>query len=289
MDVKQYVEKTGAARLRPYRLFILFIAIILLSSCTVFHEEQVQKIALIAPFEGRYREIGYDALYAVRLAIADSSVKTIDLLAIDDGGSIESAIDRAHAVQKDPAIKFVLALGPYSTASEVQTAYGDLPVLIVGHWNAQPTTENTFILASSAIDAQLNYHENDVFVKSDVPEIFASEILSLKQIPLLYSQDELARFHILSSSSLPDAEFHDRYINSAEFVPEPGLLTTLSYDAGAIAVEAIQNNVSLTAIDYQGLNGRIHFTDGYWQDAPIYEYVYDDSGRLVLSSDNPIK
>lgn len=281
--------KTGESTLRPYITISLLVLMILLSGCAVFRGEQVRKITLLAPFEGRYREIGYDALYAVRLAIAHSGITNIDLLAIDDGGSIDSAIDRAKAIQKDPSIEFILALGSYATVPEVQSAYGEIPILIIGHWNTKPQSDNIFMLTNPEIDEQLNYHANDVFIESDVPEIYASEILALKQVPLLFSEDELGAFHILNSSTLPDDNFYERYINSAEFVPEPSLLTTLSYDAGAIAVEAIQKSISLSDIDYQGINGRIRFSDNYWLDAPLYEYIYDDSGALILSSDNPVE
>jgi ABC-type branched-subunit amino acid transport system substrate-binding protein len=138
LTIWQMAVKSRRDTLRPYILLIFAVLIIILSGCMVFRGEQVRKIALLAPFEGRYREIGYDALYAVRLAIADSGITNIDLLAIDDGGSIKSAIDRAYAIRQDAAIEIVIALGSFATAPEVQVAYGDTPVIIVGHWNAAP-------------------------------------------------------------------------------------------------------------------------------------------------------
>jgi hypothetical protein len=275
------VNCMGKMDIRIHSLF--FICLAILSACTVFRGEQVHKIALLAPFEGRYREIGYDALYAVRLAIADSAITNIDLLAIDDGGSIESAIDRAKAIQEDSAIEVVLALGPYATVPEVQAAYGDIPVIIVGHWNAESLQENIFVLAHAEMSVQLTYHENRVFVESSTPEIYASEILALKQVPLLFNEDNLANLYILSSSTLADEAFYQRYIHSAQFVPEPGLLTTLSYDATGIALEVITtNDSSPTEIEYEGINGRIRFANGFWLDAPIHQYGYDHSGQLAI-------
>ncbi len=40
----------------------------LLSACAVKRTPTIYRIALLAPFEGRYREIGYNALYAARMA-----------------------------------------------------------------------------------------------------------------------------------------------------------------------------------------------------------------------------
>ncbi|MCS7070642.1 MAG: hypothetical protein NZM00_03995, partial [Anaerolinea sp.] len=61
------------------------IAIALLTGCTV--HQTAPRIALIAPFEGRYREVGYNALYAARLALADAE-SGVQLLPLDDGGSV---------------------------------------------------------------------------------------------------------------------------------------------------------------------------------------------------------
>jgi len=35
---------------------------------------------------------------------------------------------------------------------------------------------------------------------------------------------------------------------------------------------------------YEGINGTIQFTDGYWQDAPIHRYRFED-GQLFLVTD----
>ena len=69
------------------------------------------KLALLAPFEGRFREIGYNALYAIRLAFDDAKPRNIQLLAVDDGGSVESAVARVKALNLDPAVAAIIALG----------------------------------------------------------------------------------------------------------------------------------------------------------------------------------
>ena len=63
-------------------------------------------IALFAPFEGRYQEFGYDALYAARLALADQD-SVIDLVAYDDGSlfllRLPSRPDAVEATSRDPS------------------------------------------------------------------------------------------------------------------------------------------------------------------------------------------
>src|SRR5690349_2126250 len=44
-----------------------------LSGCAITPHELTPRIALLAPFEGRYREVGYNAYYAVRLAFVDAN------------------------------------------------------------------------------------------------------------------------------------------------------------------------------------------------------------------------
>lgn len=260
---------------------VALLLLLLLSGCAISRPSTIVKIALLAPFEGRYREIGYDALYAARLALADSGYDYIDLLAIDDGGSIESAIDRAHAIRHDPQIALTLLLGLQATDSQVQAAFGQHPLLIVGHWNAQPTGENVSILASREIDSRLSQPQPDsmtLLTESDLP-VVGSELFALKQIPMLYT--DLSGITVLSSASLAEADFTPRYLASDNFVPQPGLLTTLTYDATRLAIESIVSGAPQREAHYVGINGIIAFdADGYWQNAPLYEYFYEN-GILV--------
>src|SRR5688572_12765648 len=48
------------------------------------------KIGLVAPFEGRYRDVGYEVVYAVRLAVREANARggvaghVVELIALDD-------------------------------------------------------------------------------------------------------------------------------------------------------------------------------------------------------------
>jgi hypothetical protein len=257
-----------------------FLFALLLTGCAVFRGGQVQKIALLAPFEGRYREIGYDALYAARLALSDSGVQNTDLLAIDDGGSVETASIRAAAIRQDSSIEAIIALGIYATNDKVQAALGqEIPMLIVGHWNAEARQANVFILSSGYFSSALNW-EGEVTAIPDEGEVISSEILSLYQVPLLV--DEPGRLTIYSSASLPDEDFRQRFLDSSLFVPEPNLLATLSYDATGLLIQAILTDTTLREIRYEGINGTISFENFYWLDAPVNSYTYDETGHLIL-------
>lgn len=260
----------------------LMIAI-LLSGCAVVQGEEVAKIVLLAPFEGRYREVGYNALYAARLAFADSGVQNVDLYPVDDGGSPESAAQRAAAFQYDPTVKLVIILGIDAADESVQEALSPLPTIIVGHWDSAPSFSHVVMLANAAIDERLgemSFSSVTAAAEAEAP-LVGDEMLALQQFPLL--REDLTGITILSSASLPDAAFTARYGQGDPFAPEPGLLATLTYDAARLAIEAVRSNTPLTEIRYEGINGSIAFENGYWANAPLNEFGYRDSELLRVS------
>lgn len=250
----------------------------------------IQRLALLAPFEGRYREVGYNALYAARLAWQDFGNPEIELLPLDDGGAPSSAADRARALARDPLVKAVIALGYDAARPEVQTALNGTPLVIVGHWQAQPVTDSTFILASPELPTLLSAPADvDVVDAARLPApITGGEVFALRQFPHL--APAVSAVTILSSAALPDAAFVERYRSSGLYAPPPSLLTSLAYDATAMALQALEEAdpaAAMRAMTYNGLNGVIRFQAGYWADAPIRRYRYDPdclrrSGDLCL-------
>lgn len=242
---------------------------------------QVKRIALLAPFESTYREIGYDALYPVKLALADEGFADVQLLSIDDGGSIEHAILRAQALDNDPDVYLTLVAGPIATDRRVLDRLHDTPVVIIGDWNAAPSA-SVFLLASEAINTQVTSQTADVYEAAMLNEAIGSDLFGLKSLGSM--TQNRSNLTILTSAAPPSADFRARLLASELYVPAPGLLTTLAYDAGTMAARAVaQSNTRadvlavLRVLKIDGLNGEIHFnTAGYWADAPIYPYQYTD-------------
>lgn len=256
------------------------------SACAVIQTPPVYRIALLAPFEGRYREVGYDLLYAARLALNEGGYANIELLPMDNGGSIKIARERAAALAANPAVKVAMIAGYAAVETSTQAAFGDMPIIVIGHWGAQPTTERVFILANHELDTQFDAPPQiGVTEAAEYPApVTGSEVFALKQFPLL--RDNLSAITILSSATLPAAAFTERYLASDLFVPPPGLLVTLAYDATHIAAQSInasraQVHEGLQQIEYSGINGTIRFQDGYWANAPINAYRYDDNRQLT--------
>jgi ABC-type branched-subunit amino acid transport system substrate-binding protein len=246
----------------------------------------MQRIALLAPFEGRNSEVGYDAHYAARLALADAGNLSVELVAIDDGGSVTNAVDRARALAKDPLVRAVIAVGYDAASKDTQAALARLPMLVVGHWQAQPETATVFILGSQRLSSILttpsSFHNVTDAGQINFPAV-GGEVFALQQFPLL--NPDYRKVTIASSASLPDETFRERFMNSGLYVPEPGLLATLTYDAVGMVLEAMQQDDVTTALasqSYEGLNGTIQFEDGYWVNAPIHYYQYRGDGELVM-------
>lgn len=99
---------------------MVFLVLILLSACQSV--APVVKVGLVAPFEGREREIGYDVLYSARLAVREINAAggiggtRIALVALDDGGDTEFAAATADSLLIDPQV-----------------------VAVVGHWLPETT------------------------------------------------------------------------------------------------------------------------------------------------------
>jgi branched-chain amino acid transport system substrate-binding protein len=97
-------------------LLLILIASLVLTGCNAESYTQtrpVVKIGLIAPFEGLYRESGYEALAAMRSAIADSPLADqagVDLLplALDDSADPDRSGRAAAKMLADPAVAAVV-------------------------------------------------------------------------------------------------------------------------------------------------------------------------------------
>jgi len=85
------------------------------------------KIGLSAPFEGLYRDLGYEALHAVRMAVrernADGGVAQrylVELVALNDLNEADKAVEQARKMAVDPGVLGVL--GGWSQETEGATS-----------------------------------------------------------------------------------------------------------------------------------------------------------------------
>ena len=127
----------------------IFIVATAVSACTT--TPQVIKIGLIAPFEGADREIGYDAIYAARLAVREANQALTDanyriaLVALDDGGQIDLAEQVARSLVLDDQVVAVIGHGRSDTTAATQPIYqqASLPALPLGSEPFPTVSPNT--------------------------------------------------------------------------------------------------------------------------------------------------
>ena len=110
------------------------VACLLLCSCA-FHGsvKPTVKIGLSAPFEGLYRDLGYEVLYATRLAVRERNAAggvagryLVELVALNDFNEPQEAALQAREMAADPGVLGVLGGWSAETARQSAPEYGRL-------------------------------------------------------------------------------------------------------------------------------------------------------------------
>jgi branched-chain amino acid transport system substrate-binding protein len=99
--------------------------------------DPVVKIGLVAPFEGRYRYVGYDVIYAVRLALREANAAggvggyRVELAAYDDRADPVFAVEQARKLAVDPDV--IAAIGHFreETSLASLSVYGQAGIPLV--------------------------------------------------------------------------------------------------------------------------------------------------------------
>jgi ABC-type branched-subunit amino acid transport system substrate-binding protein len=106
-------ENRGLRRIS--RAICCLLCVTLLSACSVVRVTRpAVKIGLVGPFEGAYRYVGYDAIYAVRLALREANAAggvggySVELVAYDDQGTISGARTAARNLTLDSQVMAVI-------------------------------------------------------------------------------------------------------------------------------------------------------------------------------------
>ena len=185
------------------------------------------------------------------------------LLAVDDGGSIETAIQRARALAADAQIIGVVALGYDAADESVQAVWGELPVIIVGNWLVKPQADTFFIFSNQDIGDRLSYSERlEVTDAAHVEVPFVGgEVFALRGFRQL--RENLDGITVVTSGRLPNAGFQQRISANFQFADAPGVLAMDVYDAILIILRA----------DKLPSTG--------WVNPPIHTYLFDSDRQLV--------
>jgi len=264
-------------------LFFLLLSSFFLSSCLPV-TRPVVKIGLVAPFEGRYRHLGYEVIYAVRLAVRAANAAdglagySVELAALDDSGDPEMAIEQARKLATDPQVVAVLGHWLDATTATAAPEYARLrlPLLIPFSTSALPDS------------AYRLWHAPCLWVT------LAGCFNTVEELAILNSGPITVTSAVPLPADSTDPSFADRYRAISNGF-EPRLAAVLAYDATHLLFDAIVRDIGangapsragvraqLAQSDYTGLSGNFSFdAEREWQRAgQEWVYVWRD-GRLV--------
>ena len=125
-------------------LITLVFTTTVLSNCKGY--KPTVKIAIVAPFSGMYREIGYQVLNGARIAVneyndSNTALTGIELIAFDDAGNPTQAQEQANKLITDKKVLVVIGhwLDKTTTAAAPIYMNANLPLLST---SAKPSNPN---------------------------------------------------------------------------------------------------------------------------------------------------
>ena len=248
-NVTERLRDSGIAR------FILAVSLSLLAIFTAACNASTQpivKIGLVAPFEGRYRSIGYEAIYAARLAIREINAKggingrRVELTALDDRGEPDKAIEAARQLVIDPQVVAVIGhLRPDSTDAALQIyCEASLPVIAIESAMTSGC-DSTFITGSAPRE---RWPEDKLIFVSNVPDPNG----------LAAAQDFVAKYNAIPIDGT-----------------RAGPIALQTYDALSLLFEAFSR---AQKIDRSGVKTALSHSDFKGLGAT---YAFDQQGKLI--------
>ncbi len=302
-------------------LLLAIIAAAALSACLPVARPLI-KIALVAPFEGRYRAVGYEVLNAVRLAVREANAAggaggySLALMAYDDGGDAGQAIEQARKAATDPDVLGVIGHWRSATTAAAAPTYAEtgLPLLAPNPESADlPAAIYRLGLSAAAERAAVPPDAHQCPAPCDALDdltwllaLRAQSPAAARYGPPLWGQAQFlalagpaaeGAFFLTAAPSpadSPDPGFAARYTAISNGVL-PRADAVLAYDAARLLIQAIADSASdeltpdrtgvataLDAISFDGLSGLITF-DAQRQWASPKAWVYQwQAGAAVL-------
>ncbi|BCX04146.1 MAG: hypothetical protein KatS3mg053_2084 [Candidatus Roseilinea sp.] len=259
---------------------LLASILVVLTACAA--PRPVVKIALVAPFEGRLRQVGYAAFPALRLAIRDriatggAGSVHVTFIAYNDDGDPATAARIARNVALDPEVVGVIGhLVPSTTlaALPVYTQAG-LPVLAPSvPANVLPRDPLVFRMGPAAPSRNRQ--------TSNVPCAALDPSWAATDWPFGECVADAPPV-----SELPGAQQALAAFTELSLGPLPGPRSIVAYDATNVLLDAIALDAqvrgmptragvadALRRVSHDGLLGRITLDrDNTWADAPMWVY-----------------
>jgi ABC-type branched-subunit amino acid transport system substrate-binding protein len=276
------------------------------------------KIGLVAPYEGRYRDIGYDVIYAVRLAVREANGAggvagySVEVVSLDDSGDAQMAVEQARKMATDPQVLAVIGdwLDATTVAAAPEYEMTGLPFIATTSSPDLPAAAFRLWLTKSSLTmaipdalhcpAPCDTLENLDWLKSAIrhqPSAISGPPLWGQPQFAKLAEDAAEGVYVIAPAPMPadsaDPTFIERYRAVSNGI-EPRFNAVLAYDAARLLFAAIEHDVranrtptragvaaALSQIEFDGLSGAIRFdSDHNWAEARGWAYQWRE-GELV--------
>ncbi len=147
-------------------LIVPLVTIFLLAACSAvpgLGAPPTVKIGLVAPFEGLHRPLGYEALFAVKLALQERNQAgglkgyRVELVALNDFDEPAKAVTQARALIADPDVLGVVGHLSAATTEAALPVYEEAKVAVSVPWTTAATNRAD---GAVSIAADLNETED---------------------------------------------------------------------------------------------------------------------------------
>ena len=262
---------------------------------------RVVKIGLVAPFVGRYREIGVDVIPAARLAVREWAAHhtdapiAIELVAYDDAGDPDEAASQAQNLVVDPAVQLVVGHWREDTTSAAEPVYSQAHLPLITYEEISNTNGGTVYLigpnksttnqqVTNWSSRQLNkfnmrLDETDLVkaateVTGDTDYLIGASDWGLSQFNALLNGDS-SEVYFASGFAMPSDQQGDYWTDErvANFVNKfeegslgapPGFYSMAAYEATWFALDLISRKYGITE-----------------EDSPVTKWQFDSNNHRI--------
>lgn len=264
----------------------------------------VTRIGLVAPFEGRFREIGVDVIPAVRLALREWSASVagedlaIELIAYDDLGTVDEAAIQAERLTADPSVVVVIGHWLDWTTQAAAPIYAEHNVELVAlspydisgtAWNLVPDID--FMMEEIGLDfpTELAPPTPDQFfdqIYGPSDQLAYGPLWGLTQSYQLAGQPNGIEYITWFASPAYTMElldivaFDTGYREGSLDVP-PGQYAISAYLAAWVAIERAAALNGIVIQDHPA--SHLEFDDGRRVNAPYYQLYWEAGERIPAS------
>ncbi len=275
-------DRCRALRPSPLALLSSLLALCL-TACSV--TRPTLKIGLVAPFEGQDRAVGYDVIWAVRLAVREANQQSqvpgygLELVALDDMGDDQRAREQAAKLAADPQVVAVLGHWLQATTAAAAEDYtaAALPLLATG--GVEPDLTAGRLPLWNADDCLLRSAQGCIEDWAGRQSELKTGVCALAPLAL----DEI------------DADFVEGYRSLSGAAPGPA--TVAAYDGTRALIAAIAQAAregaptrasvaaALPHVTLEGVGGTVSWqTDGQRSETLHRGYRLDSDGAWVADA-----